>query len=118
MQLKIDREQEALRLKAQDEDEANGIAPGTAAVAVDKVKGGRVQLDLRSGREVTEVEWAALLDGSRVLKLLYRLEVTSNYLFNVTELVWFLELLITVATANRVCSGDLFRRVIAWILHF
>lgn len=74
LQLKIDREQEALRLKAQDEDEANGIVPpGTEAV--DNVKGSRVQLDLHSGRDVTEVDWAALLDGSRVLELLYRLEV-------------------------------------------
>lgn len=27
------------------------------------------------GREVVEVDWATLLDGSRVLELLYRLEV-------------------------------------------
>lgn len=82
LRLKIDREQEALRLKAQDEeDEANGIAPGIAAA--DNVKGVRVQLDLHSGREVTEVDWAALLDGSRVLDLLYRLEV---HLFHWVEL--------------------------------
>ena len=74
--LKFDREQEALRLKAQDEDESNGIIPpGTAAQ--DNAKASRVQLDLHSGREVTEVDWAALLDGSKVLDLLYRLEVCA-----------------------------------------
>eukprot|EP00903_Cladosiphon_okamuranus_P019913 g18301.t2 len=72
LQLKIEREQEALRLKALDEEESNGVAPSTAAV---DVKGSRVQLDLHSGRKVTEVDWAALLDGSRVLELLYRLEL-------------------------------------------
>lgn len=72
LQLKIEREQEALRLKALDEEESNGIAPSTAAV---DVKGSRVQLDLHSGKKVTEVDWVALLDGSRVLELLYRLEV-------------------------------------------
>lgn len=74
LKLKIEREQEALRLEAQDEDESNGIvSPGTAAL--DSAKDSRVQLDLHSGREVTEVDWATLLDGSKVLDLLYRLEV-------------------------------------------
>lgn len=103
LQLKTDREKEALRLKAQDDDEADGIALGTSAV--DNAKGSRVQIDLRSGRGVTEVEWAALLDGSRVLELLYRLEV---HLFGVAELVWLLELPITAVSTKRICSSELF----------
>lgn len=66
----FERDTEALRLKAHDEYEADDTDPSAAAVGLEDVK-----IDTRSGRTVTEVEWATLLDGSRVLELLYRLEV-------------------------------------------
>ncbi len=69
------RDTEALRLKAHDEYEVDGTPSGPAAVGLEDVK-----IDTRSGRTVTEVEWATLLDGSRVLELLYRLEVGCSRL--------------------------------------
>lgn len=72
LQLEFDTEREALRLQAEDEAKASDIAPDAT---VENIKRSKVQIDLHSGREVTEVQWAALLDGSRVLELLYRLEV-------------------------------------------
>eukprot|EP00752_Nemacystus_decipiens_P004045 g3704.t1 len=77
VKLTIEKQQEAQRLKAQDEDESNGIIPAGTAAA-DNAKGSRVQLDLQSGRGVTEVDWPTLLDGSKVLELLYRLEVVFS----------------------------------------
>lgn len=65
----FERDTEALRLKAQEE-QVDGTAPGAAAVEL-----GDVQIDVHSGRTVTAVEWTTLLNGSRVLELLYRLEV-------------------------------------------
>lgn len=65
----------AERMRRQAHDDANGIAPGTPGASVIDEEGCGVQLDLRSGRGVTEVDWTTLLDGSRVLELLYRLEV-------------------------------------------
>lgn len=62
-------------MRRQAADDANGIAPGTPGASVIDEEGCGVQLDLRSGRGVTEVDWTTLLDGSRVLELLYRLEV-------------------------------------------
>lgn len=66
----FERDTAVLRLKAQDEYDVDGTPLGAAAVGLEDV-----QIDARSGRTVTEVEWATLLDGSRVLELLYRLEV-------------------------------------------
>lgn len=54
--------------------QANGMALTDEAAYAEAA--GTTQMDLRSGDGVTEVDWAALLDGSRVLELLYRLEVS------------------------------------------
>ncbi|CAM9482017.1 unnamed protein product [Scytosiphon promiscuus] len=53
--------------------EANGMALTKDAAYAEAAT--RIQMDLRSGEGVAEVDWAALLNGSRVLELLYRLEV-------------------------------------------
>lgn len=81
---------ERMRLEAQDE--AIDTTPGTTGAAVVDEEDCGVQLDLRSGRGrgVTEVEWATLLDGSRVLELLYRLEVcTPMQLFIILRSICF-----------------------------
>ncbi|CAB1113461.1 unnamed protein product [Ectocarpus sp. CCAP 1310/34] len=64
------RDEERLRLGGERET-VDGDASGVGGVQ----GGGKGGCYSTSGREVVEVDWATLLDGSRVLELLYRLEV-------------------------------------------
>ncbi|CAM9534532.1 unnamed protein product, partial [Ectocarpus sp. 8 AP-2014] len=67
-----DEQQDEERLRLGDERETvDGDASGVGGVK----GGGEGGSSSASGREVVEVDWATLLDGSRVLELLYRLEV-------------------------------------------
>lgn len=63
-----------------DPDRTNGSRGGTPSGGrEDQAIVGSTAVKGRTGRveTVTEVDWGRLLDGSRVLELLYRLEVMS-----------------------------------------
>lgn len=67
-----DEQQDEERLRLGGERETvDGDASGVGGVK----GGGEGGSSSASGREVVEVDWPTLLDGSRVLELLYRLEV-------------------------------------------